>query len=93
MKAQIIARYLFYRKSLAFLINTFMTSCTTNLIPPKKNFEQQSAYQDWHCFVMFAKCIYVSYSNLEGGKNTVTTFVDLEKAFGAVNREILQQKL
>ena len=44
-------------------------------------FGKQSAYRQLHSV------------HLEGGKYTAVTFVDLKKAFGTVNHEILLQKL
>ena len=39
------------------------------------------------------KCTNDWYLNLEGGKYTAVTFVDLKKAFDTVNHEILLQKI
>ena len=57
-------------------------------------FGKQSAYRQLHSVLScLLKCTNDWYLNLEGGKYTAVTFVDLKKAFDTVNDEILLQKL
>ena len=57
-------------------------------------FGQQSAYRQLHSVLScLLKCINDWYLNLDGGKYTAVTFVDLKKAFDAVNHEVLLQSL
>ena len=55
-------------------------------------FGKQSAYRQLHSVLScLLKCTNDWYLNLEGGKYTAATFVDLKKAFDTVNHEILLQ--
>ena len=57
-------------------------------------FGKQSAYRQLHSVLScLLKCTNDWYLNLEGGKYTAVTFVDLKKAFDTVNHEILLQNL
>ena len=57
-------------------------------------FGKQSAYRQLHSVLScLLKCTTDRYLNLEGGKYTAVTFVDLKRAFDTVNHEILLQKL
>ena len=57
-------------------------------------FGKQSAYRRLHYVLScLLKCTNDWYLNLEGGKYTAVTFVDLKKAIDTVNHKILLQKL
>ena len=56
-------------------------------------FEKQSAYRRMHSVLScLLKCTNDWYLNLEGGKYTAATFVDLKKGFDAINHGIFLQK-
>ena len=60
----------------------------------KLTFGKQSAYRQLHSVLPYLlMCTNDWYLNLEGGKYTAVTFVDIKKAFDTVNHEILLQKL
>ena len=64
------------------------------LDPNKLIFGKQLAYRQSHSFLScLQKCNNDWYLNLESGKYTATTFVDLKKGFDTVNHDVLQQKL
>ena len=57
-------------------------------------FGKRSAYRQLHSVLScLLKCTNDRYLNIEGGKYTAVTFVDLKKAFDTVNHEILMQNL
>ena len=65
-----------------------MTGCTTTWIP-RNSFSVNNQHSVLSCLL---KCANDWYLNLEGGKYTAVTFVDLKKAFDTVNHEMSLQK-
>ena len=57
-------------------------------------FSRQSSFRKLHSVLTFLlKCTNVWYLNIDSGQYTLVTFIELKKAFDAVNRDILLKKL
>ena len=86
IKALIIARSLLYRLSFAFLSRLIYDQLhhSSSSLKNSPRIEGRTML----CHVLL-KCTSDWYLNLEGGKYTAATFVDLKKAIDTVNHKIL----